>query len=371
MSFFYLLTLGVCGGYLALLMAYIIGWKKTAEYVQAKGAACKTKVTVILPVRDEEKNIQTILGHLSKQDYSRDQYEICVVDDMSADRTAALTEAAGIANLKLIRLTSAGGKKQAIAEGVKHSTGELIITTDADCEMGKGWISTIVSYYETYKPVMIVGPVLLKDERSFSDIAQSQEMSVLTALACGSLYYNRPLLCSGANLAYEKKAFHAVNGFEGIDKTPTGDDVFLMLKFNRHFKNGIKYMKSAKAAVHTTPELTPLSAIKQRKRWASKTFSYGQSYVTGVAILIFLMNFLMLLTGILSVINVKFAYALIITLPLKCAVDIMFLLSASRFFGKKVHYASFFIASLLYPVYVSVIGLVSPFTNFSWKGRES
>ncbi len=374
MMIFFLLTFLVCGVYLALMIFYFIGWKNTSPetiLIPGSNTQTRTKVSIILPVRNEEKNIQRILNHLSNQDYEKNKYEILVVDDFSEDRTSELVKSAGISNLKIVSLTKNGGKKNAITEGIYHSKGELIITTDADCEMGEKWISTLVFFYEKQHPKMIVAPVLLKDETTFSEIMQSQEMTVLTASACASIYYETPILCSGANLAYEKEAFLAVNGFEGVNKTATGDDVFLMLKIQKCFPGGIKYLRSKEAIVFTHPEPNYFSALRQRRRWASKTFSYGFSHVTGVAILIFTMNFFILLSGILSAINVKFVFALIMLLSLKCIVDLMLLQSASSFFGKRIHYVFFLIASILYPVYVTFVGVLSPITSYSWKGRKS
>ena len=218
---------------------------------------------------------------------------------------------------------------------------------------------------------MIVAPVLVKQEKSFSEIIQAQEITMLTALAAASLYYDLPLLCSGANLVYEKEAFNSVEGFEGVDKTLTGDDVFLLLKFHKQFPHEIKYLKSNQAVVFTHPEKKSSEMLKQRKRWASKVFRYEFGCVTSIAILVFLANFFLLLSGILSVINPKFAFALVTALPLKCIADYMLFHSASSFFKKDAHPFIFIVASIVYPVYVSIVGLISPFTNYSWKGRTS
>jgi GT2 family glycosyltransferase len=93
--------------------------------------------------------------------------------------------------------------------------GDLIITTDADCEAGRNWLLEVISFYEEKRPKMIVGPVVLKGENSIQQIMQSQEMIMLTACKYASLYWNKPILCSGANLAFEKNAFIDVNGFDG------------------------------------------------------------------------------------------------------------------------------------------------------------
>lgn len=373
MTAFYLLTFLVSGAYAALMLSYLIGWNKTlAVKPPTPNSQLPTRVSVILPARNEENNILKILDCLYKQSHPLSNFEIIVVDDHSADRTAEFIFTLDIPNLKLVQLSAnQHGKKKAITEGIKTATGNLIITTDADCEMGENWISSIVSFYEAEKPKMIVAPVLLKNEKTIHEIFQSQEITVLTASACASLYYNFPILCSGANLAYEKEAFSSVNGFDGVDKTATGDDVFLMLKIHNKFHNGIKYFKSRDAIAFTHPEKSVSGVLSQRKRWASKSFSYGFSYVTCIAVLVFFTNFLILISGILSVINLKFVLTLIISIATKCVVDYMLINSASSFFGKKMHPVVFILSSIVYPVYISLIGLISPFTNYSWRGRKS
>ena len=374
MTVFYLLTFLVCGAYAALMLSYLIGWNKTIDSgirIPDSGIQNLTIVSIIVPARNEEENILKILDCLYKQTYPIDKFEIIVVDDHSSDRTAEFVYSLDIPNLKLVQLSeSQAGKKQAITEGIKTATGNLIITTDADCEMGEDWLLSIVSFYEEKKPKMIIAPVLLKGEKTIQEIFQSQEMTVLTASACAALHYNLPILCSGANLAYEKEAFHSVNGFEGSEQIATGDDVFLMLKTHKKFPNEIKYLKSKDAIIFTCPAKTYSNALSQRKRWVSKSFSYGFSYITCIAVLVFFTNFLILLSGILSIINIKFVLALVTSFSAKYLVDFMLLNSASTFFKKRIHSFIFILASIAYPVYVSVIGLITPFANYSWKGRE-
>lgn len=375
MAFFYLLTGIVCTAYVLLMLSYWIGWLKTG--VPSNLNTDKTEeifVSIIIPARNEEHNILKCISSICKQTHSSNNFEIIVVDDHSTDRTKELVKLE--TGVKLVSLLeSHAGKKQAITEGIKNAKGSLIITTDADCEMGENWLSTIVAFYQNKKVKMIVGPVLVcvdtLSSNKVSQIMQSQEMTVLSACACGSLYHNMPILCSGANLAYEKQAFLAVNGFEGADKISTGDDMFLMLKIHQKFSKEIAYLKSKDAAVFTRPAAAASQALEQRKRWASKSFSYGFSHVSGIAILIFLTNFLILFCGIMSIINVKFVFVFTVCFCAKILVDFMLQYSASTFFGKKVHPFVFAAASVMYPFYVAGTGLISQLTNYSWKGRIS
>jgi len=342
-----------------------------------------TIFSIIIPARNEEQNILNCFASIYKQTYPSTGFEVIVVDDHSTDKTAVLVAAQKHSNLKLIRLSAdQTGKKQAITEGIKNASGDFIITTDADCEMGPEWLSSIILFYQEKRPKMVVGPVLIKGESSFQETMQAQEMTVLSACAAGSIYYNLPILCSGANLSFEKSAFTKVNGFDGVEQTATGDDMFLMLKIHSEFPGSIAYLKSKEAIVFTHPEKLASDALKQRKRWASKTFSYpkrgassqrrhGLSHVTWVAILIFFTNFLILFSGIISIINIKFVLVPAVCFSSKFIVDLMLLYSASSFFGKKMNPFVFAAASVMYPVYVSGMGLISPFTNYTWKSRRS
>src|SRR5687768_7184430 len=146
MTIFYLLTFLVCGGYVILMASYITGWKQTKEWaVRPPTPPLKphTRISVIIPVRNEEKNILKILDCINKQTYPADHFEIIVVNDHSFDRTAEVISQSEIPNLRFLSLPEPmAGKKQAIAEGIKRSRGALIVTTDADCEMGEEWISS-------------------------------------------------------------------------------------------------------------------------------------------------------------------------------------------------------------------------------------
>jgi uncharacterized protein YidB (DUF937 family) len=73
---------------------------------------------------------------------------------------------------KLFHFTTIKAKKKAIAEGVKQSTGELIITTDADCTHTEGWIESIVAYYYETKADLISAPVTMSGKGTLFDALQ-------------------------------------------------------------------------------------------------------------------------------------------------------------------------------------------------------
>lgn len=82
-------------------------------------------------------------------------------------------------------------------------------------------------------------------------------------------------MCNGANLAYTKQAFEAVNGFHGIDGIASGDDMLLMHKIKQAFPAGISYLKSKDVIVQTAPMHSLSDFMNQRIRWASKSDKYN------------------------------------------------------------------------------------------------
>lgn len=108
------------------------------------------KVSVIVPARDEERNIGRCLHTLLAQDYP--DLEIIVVDDRSKDRTAEMVEelAARDPRLKLLRNrelpTGWTGKNHAIHLALERAGGEYLVFVDADTWYHPRAISEIVSY---------------------------------------------------------------------------------------------------------------------------------------------------------------------------------------------------------------------------------
>jgi glycosyltransferase involved in cell wall biosynthesis len=92
------------------------------------------KVSVIVPVYNEEKTILAVLGKVKEQNVRGIDFEIIVVDDGSTDRTAKLLEANPGLYTRLIRQQRNGGKGAAVKAGLSAATGDYILFQDADLE---------------------------------------------------------------------------------------------------------------------------------------------------------------------------------------------------------------------------------------------
>jgi chlorobactene glucosyltransferase len=88
-------------------------------------------VTIVVPARNEERNLTTLLASLNSLDYAGKS--VVVVDDASIDRTPAI---AGELAANVIRIEGPPkgwkGKPYACWTGARQATGEWLLFTDAD-----------------------------------------------------------------------------------------------------------------------------------------------------------------------------------------------------------------------------------------------
>lgn len=379
--FWILISVGLFLGifYLLLIASYCYAWIKTGE--TKIDLETSVFVSVIVAARNEEKNIATCLDALLAQKYSADKFEIIIVDDHSDDSTYQVIckYAEKYSQIKVIRLEeNASGKKQAIKYAIEISKGELIVTTDADCEMGKNWLLSIVSFYKKTDAKMIVAPVALYKENSLFEKMQSLEFMALMVCGGASLFYNKAILCNGANLAYQKNVYIEVGGFDDINDRASGDDVLLMYKIKKRYPKGIYFLKNEEAIVYTKAQETVKEFVQQRKRWASKGFFAFNSETKRVSLLIYFFNFYLVFVPVIgsvclsnSPFHLLFMEICLILIGIKCFIDFLLLFLSASFFKKKRLLLLFLPEQIIYMIYVVLFGLMGSIGKYEWKGRKT
>lgn len=368
MNFWIAISLLLLTGYVVLMVFYFIGWKRTRYFSVPEKFSPETKVSVIIAARNEEKNIESCIRSLRAQDYPKELFKVIVVDDHSEDAT--LNTVAPIGNdVKIISLLEGKGKKRAIQFGIKNATGKLVITTDADCIANKRWLSTIVSYYEKFQPKMIAAPLTFINENSWIEKWQSLDLCGMMTITAGAITNGFPNMCNGANLAYEKKVFEEVGGFDGIDKQPSGDDVMLMLKIAKKYPGGIHFLKSKEAVVFTQTEKTLNGLFQQRLRWLSKGTAFSDWRVSAVLVFSWLFIFSVLINFIAGFFQNELFLLAAISLLIKTLVELPLLERGCSFFGKRKLLWNILLAEFIHIIYVVVVGGLSRILPTKWRGR--
>jgi len=362
--------------YTALLIYYRQSWLSIPDFKPAVNATPATKISIIIPARNEEENIAACLDSIIDQNYLTHLFEVLVVDDHSVDNTNKIVLRYWDKNVKLINLKDfvAPGeinsyKKKAIEIAIQQSTGELIVTTDADCIASNNWLSTIAAFYEERKPEFIVIPVAINSSSRFIEIFQSLDFMTLQGITGASVHKKIHSMCNGANLAYTKKAFKAVDGFKGIDKIASGDDMLLLHKIYTRYPEGIAYLKSTKAVIQTQPVHSVGQFFNQRIRWASKADKYDDKRIFVVLLLVYFFNVWILLVGI-GAFFFPIASHLFILLIVKTIVELLFLFPVASFFNQLKLLWWFPIAQPFHVLYTVIAGWLGKFGSYQWKERK-
>lgn len=365
-------------GYVALLLYYRMGWKLLPAYkIEPAQAAPLTFISIIVPARNEAQQLPALLDSVEAQNFPKHLFELILVDDFSTDETVAIASSYDF--VKVISLAQFiapnsinSYKKKAIEIGMQHSMGELVLTTDADCVVGNNWLRTIAAYYESTQAQLMVMPVMFMNNRQPLGIFQLLDFMSLQGITGASVYKKMHSMCNGANLAYTRSAFVAVDGFKGIDSIASGDDMLLMHKIAKRFPEGIHYIKSEEVIVQTAAMDTLGSFLQQRIRWASKADRYDDKSIFWVLLMVYGLNVLLLLVPIL----LFFWYDLFLVktwlcfLLIKIIAEMYYLLPVATFFGQRIILLFFPLAEPFHILYTVVAGWLGKFGSYEWKGRR-
>ncbi|WP_346316708.1 glycosyltransferase [Chitinophaga sp. YIM B06452] len=374
-----IVTLGLAFLYGILMLSYTYGWSRLKIFDPAAHAyTFNTKVSVIIPARDEEKNLPPLLEALQQQSYPANLFEVIVVDDFSSDGTADVVRYFPATNMRVIRMSDRishhqrlnSYKKKAIELAISEATGHLIVTTDADCLMGPKWLESIVKFYETYRPQLIAAPVVYHREEGFFQKLQSLDFMTMQGITGAVAYLQTGTMCNGANLAYEKTAFEEVGGFTGIDMIASGDDMLLMYKIYHAYPDGVRYLKSSDAVVRTLPVETVKGFMNQRIRWSSKADKYEDKRITRVLVLVYIWNVLLLLMAIVAVFSPQMWPWLGWIMVYKIVLELIFLVPVAGFFRKRSLLPWFIPGQPFHIIYVVMAGWLGKFGTYEWKGRQ-
>lgn len=376
MSVIIFVLVALAFGYAILIMYYYEGWESTNVSNTNKDLP-PVKVSVIIPARNEEKNIGQLLDSILTQDYEKSLLQIIVIDDNSEDETARIVKTYEDKGVQLFNLKELlpdyeqqnAYKKRAIEQAVIKASGELIVTTDADCVVPQTWISAIVSLYVEKKPRLITGPVSFSYNTTLFQKFQALDFISMIGITAASIQKGMFNLANGANLAYEKKAFLEVNGYSDIDQKASGDDMFLIYKIASKYKNEVAFLKNKDAIVTTRPNETLKEFVDQRFRWTSKSFSYQDKRITAILAGVYLYNLLILICFFAALFGLMEWKTWFNVLFSKMAVDYIFLRKVSVFFGQRNLLRIFLISEVLHVFYIVIIGSLGNFIKSQWKGR--
>ncbi len=358
-------------------------YKKIPKYTQEN-----IQISVLIAVRNESKNIITLLQNLKNQSLSKKLFEVIVVDDFSEDNTTTLIEdflekeKAENNRLNLTLLyqkehNNISPKKHALLTGIAHAKGYIIAQTDGDCVVGQEWLVDLLAFFEEKNAVLVSGAVVFYGEKNIFEAIQTLEFATLIGVGAVTLSLQKATMANGANLAYKKQVFEEVGGYAQNLHLASGDDEFLLHKIAKKYPTQVFFLKSKNPPVKTNPQSKFYDFMQQRRRWASKWRFYQDFTPKILAIFVFLVNFftifLMYEVGFNLIFNFSkniFSSWSIYLLLGRWLSE--FLLLSKLLFDMQLTNKIWLIpiTQLFYPFYVVLVGLLAQKKGFVWKDRR-
>jgi 1,2-diacylglycerol 3-beta-glucosyltransferase len=325
-------------------------------------------VSIIVAARNEEKHIVGCIASLLNLTYPRDLLEIIIVDDRSTDATGALCARFTSENRHL-RILSAlpgsghlRGKTNAVAQGIQASRGEVILFTDADCRVPRGWVEGTVRHYADPTVGVVAGFTFLRGSGWFARM-QALDWFVLFSAAAATTRMRFPTTAVGTNLSVSRKAYDDIGGYEKIPFSVTEDYALFHAVTGAGYRARIPMDPAT--LVESVPCESPRQLYDQKKRW----FTGGRA-MDIKSLMVFAVPYafnLILLLGLVFLPGPTSLYALAV----KLLVDFLLTLPAVIRFKRYELIPSFPLYVIYYWLYVLIYPpLVIPGGEVIWKERS-
>ena len=350
-------------------------------------------VSVVVAARNEEKNITTLLESLASQDYPDDLLEIIIVNDNSTDRTPIIVSEF-IATLKdpatpRIRLiyNPFTGKKRAVRYGIEKASGAVILTTDADCTVGPEWVASHASWYregapgqsgigstriaagnhaknpspdnstETGSADVVLAPVVQRSAGGFWSLFGAFEFSALQAITEATAVAGHPVMCNAANMSFRKDVYLRNAGALRHD-LESGDDMFLLQAVMRD-GGVVRHDGRSTAAAVTAGAVTAAALLRQRARWASKTFHYRDAATLSLAAATAACNAAVAAATVAAFMSVKYLPLAAALYMVKTIPDYLLIAGELRKRGNHLKALPFIASEIIYPFWFMTVGIAS------------
>ena len=204
----------------------------------------KFKVSILIPVRNEERNIKSCLVSLLDQDYP--DFEIIVLDDFSTDNTVKCVHeiAEKTDNLKLLRGEPLPpgwtGKNWACFQLSQQASGEIFIFTDADNNYSRSAVSHTVGWMQYLNLGLLSAfPQQITHKLSEKLVVSVFDMFVYSLLPLWLTFYSKFSSLAAANgqwLALTREAYDKTGGHKIVKNEIVEDTALARLTKQKDIK---------------------------------------------------------------------------------------------------------------------------------------
>lgn len=241
----YGIVMMVIGVYVLLNSIFNIWFFKKMMKPKQDRTNRKPLVSIIIPARDEEKNLPRLLTSLTKQTY--ENLEVLVINDQSSDRTQEIIECfekrdprihgfKTDPNVKLMK----HGKMNALLQLIPHAKGEYLLATDADTEHAPSSVELAIGIMLDHDLDIFSGYPIEYCPTNFTGITVASMVLAIAMIPHHFFYkhqWNKAAIAIGQFIMMRRDAYDDVGGYAAIENEIV-DDMGLVKLF---VKNKKKY----------------------------------------------------------------------------------------------------------------------------------
>jgi cellulose synthase/poly-beta-1,6-N-acetylglucosamine synthase-like glycosyltransferase len=223
-------------------------------------------ISIIVPVRDEEKVVGRLLSSFAKITYPSNKLEVIVVEDGSTDDTLNICKKfarEANLNLKIVHREFSDGKPSALNCGIKHARGDIIGIFDADDLPASDILLNVSRYFEDRRVAAVQGRTL---SINFEQNMLTRCISYEEAAWCEAYLKGKDALKLFVNLRGSCQFIRhdVLNAVGGFDEGFLAEDMELSARMANH-QYQIRYASDVKAWQECPSQLKQL--LTQRTRW--------------------------------------------------------------------------------------------------------
>lgn len=174
------------------------------------------KVSVVIPALNEEGNIEKCLKSIRRQ---AQEVELILIDNGSEDNTPEIARK----YCDQVHIKPGYSLAEMRDFGARAATGDIIVTTDADCIATENWLKELVQPFQNPKVVAVGGKF-----RPLNRNQLSRFYCWISAIIQGFLH-----LFQGANMAYRKEVYLMSPGYASAKRAEDWNLSWHLRKFGK------------------------------------------------------------------------------------------------------------------------------------------
>ena len=322
------------------------------------------KFSIVIAVKNEEKNISPLIISLKKLFYQKDFFEVIFVDDNSTDNTYQIINDSikEEDNIKLFKVVEKKypGKKGSLAFGIEKAINPYIIITDGDCIPQKNWLLSFATKFSQRYDVVFGASPFIKGSSLINRISCFENLRS-TILTFTAATFGNAYSATARSFGFTKNIYNEIGGYKDTTETLSGDDdLFLRQAVKSKAKIGC-FIETG-SMVFTNSVSNFKEYLKQKARHISTSSYYLPRHKKFLGVW-HLTNLLLFISPILITVDTNFGIFFII----KILTDTLIIKLIQRLINYNLNFFEIFYLQIIYEMFIIINFINSKILKISWK----